>query len=255
MAISLDLGRELFLVAAGLGAGIVNGIAGGGSLVSFPALLAVGLPALSANVTSSVGIWPGYLGGSAGFRTEVGEVLPRLRELSPTVILGGVVGGVLLLTTPSHSFRLIAPWLVLFACLLFACQPFLSARLKLNHDAMTNSHRMGMHAGVFLASVYGAYFGAGLGVVLLAILGISLPDSLLRINGLRAMLALLVNSVAVVIFIIHAPIAWNVAALMVVSSFVGGYVGSRVARRVSNTLLRVVVIGLGLATSISLLVA
>ena len=253
MPVSLDATREALLVLAGLGAGVVNGIAGGGSLVSFPALLAVGYPALTANVTSTIGIWPGYLGGSAGFRNEIGALRNRLAELAPTMVVGGVAGGVLLLTTPVHAFRILAPWLVLFACLLFAIQPVVSKKLRLNHDKMSHGHRVAMHVEIFFAAVYGAYFGAGLGVILLAVLGLCLPDSLLKINGLRAVLALIVNSVAAIIFILHAPVAWLPAALMAGSSLVGGYVGSRVSRKVPTPVLRFVVISLGLATSASLL--
>jgi hypothetical protein len=253
LAHPLDGAGILVAVLAGLGAGIVNGIAGGGSLVSFPLLLALGYPALTANVTSTVGIWPGYLGGSAGFRGEIRVLKTRLFELAPTVICGGAVGGVLLLTTPSADFRRLAPWLVLFASLLFAVQPLLARALRLNHDKMSRSHRVSMHVATFVAAIYGAYFGAGLGVVLLAVLGLSLSEPLVRINGLRAVLALVINSVAVIIFVIDAPVAWKPAGAMVVSSLVGGYVGARVSRKVPNWLLRTVVISAGLATAASLL--
>jgi uncharacterized membrane protein YfcA len=142
---------------------------------------------------------------------------------------------------------------VLFASLLFAAQPLLAKALRLNHDKMSRNHRVAMHGATFVAAIYGAYFGAGLGVVLLAVLGLSLSEPLARINGLRAVLALLINSVAVVIFVIDAPVAWKPVAAMVVCSLVGGYVGARIARMVPTWLLRTVVICAGLATSATLL--
>ncbi len=252
MSLALSTGDQILLVAAGLGAGIVNGAAGGGTLISFPALLAVGYPALTANVTSTVGIWTGYLGGTAGFEKEVRSQADRLRSLAATVVAGGVVGGVLLLTTPSNDFKILAPYLLLFSCLLFAVQPLLARRLRATEDR--HFHRLLLHAGTFVSAIYGAYFGAGLGVVLLAVLGLALPDPLVRINGLRSVLALIVNTVAVLIFVVHAHVAWPAVALMAGAALIGGYVGARIARRVPPMALRVVILALGLATAIRLLV-
>ncbi|MDA8033622.1 MAG: sulfite exporter TauE/SafE family protein [Actinomycetota bacterium] len=245
----LDPAREVLIALAGLGAGLVNGVAGGGSLVSFPALLAVGAPALAANVTSTVGIWPGYLGGSAGFASELRGQQDRLRSLLGTVVAGGVAGGVLLLTTPTKAFSLVAPYLVLFACALFGVQPVLARRLRAEEGKRSRRHTVALHVGTFLASTYGAYFGAGLGVVLLGVLGLTINDRLVRINGLRSVLALLVNTVAALIFIVRAPIDWVPAGLMASASLVGGYVGARIARRVPTVWLRAVVIALGLTTT------
>jgi len=253
MSLALTSGDQLLLIAAGLGAGVVNGAAGGGTLISFPALLAVGYPALTANVTSTVGIWTGYLGGAAGFQKEVRDQRDRLRSLAGTVIAGGVLGGILLLTTPSNDFKVLAPYLLLFSCLLFAVQPLLARRLRAAGEER-HSHRVLLHAGTFVASIYGAYFGAGLGVVMLAVLGLALPDPLVRINGLRTVLALLVNTVAVLIFVIHAHVAWNAAGLMAGAALIGGYVGARASRRIPPVLLRIIILALGLATSIRLLV-
>lgn len=249
----LDAGREALLALAALGAGIANGAAGGGTLLSFPALLAVGYPALTANITSSVGIWTGYVGGVAGYRREVADQADRLRSLAGTVVAGGVAGSVLLLTTPSRDFRLAAPYLLLFSCLLFAAQPLLAGRLARRRRA-GRDHRWLLHGGVLLASVYGAYFGAGLGIVYLAILATTLPDPLGRVNGLRAVLSLVVNTAAVLIFVASAHVAWLAAGVMAGGALVGGYVGAHLARRVPTVVLRVVVIVLGLATAVDLLV-
>jgi uncharacterized membrane protein YfcA len=261
---SLGTGDTLLLVAAGLGAGTVNGVAGGGTLVSFPALLAVGLPALGANVTSTVGICPGYLGGVAGFRSEVRSQPRRCAVLSVPAIAGAVAGSILLLVTPQSAFRSLVPYLVLAACALFAAQPFVAKQMARHAPpapdrapsptfAAARQHLGVAGAGTFLGSVYGGYFGAGLGVVLLALLGLALPDDLVRTNGLRSVLSLVVNIGAALVFIIHAHVAWGDAGLLAGSSLVGGYGGARIARRLPPTVFRVLVIGLGVATAATLL--
>jgi uncharacterized membrane protein YfcA len=246
-------GQDVLLCLAALGAGFVNGAAGGGTLISFPALLAAGYPALTANVTSTVGIWSGYLGGSAGFWREVNEQRSNLRLVAPTAVAGATVGGVLLLTTPSHDFRELAPYLLLTACLLFALQPLVSRALG-KRSAAQRTRASILHVGTFVASVYGAYFGAGLGVVLLAVLGTALSEPLARVNGLRSVVALLVNTVAVVIFMARAHIAWLAAGLMTGCALAGGYVGARVARRAPTALLRAAIVAIGLASALDLLV-
>lgn len=251
MAVDLSTGREVLIGLAGLGAGIINGIAGGGSLVSFPALLAVGYPALQANVTSTVGIWPGYLGGVAGFTAELRGQRDRLLGVGVAVLTGSIAGGVILLTTPSSAFAAVAPVLVLFASALFAVQPLLARRLRA--EQTSRSHRVALQIGAFLASAYGAYFGAGLGVVLLAVLGSCIPDRLVRINGLRSMLSLIINTIAALIFVADGRVGWIAAGLLAGGSLLGGYAGARLSRAVPTVVLRTVVIGLGLVTGIKLL--
>jgi uncharacterized membrane protein YfcA len=251
--VTLSSGQELLLAFAGLGAGFVNGAAGGGTLISFPALLAAGYPPLTANVTSTVGIWSGYLGGSAGFHAEVRSQRDNLRALAPTAIAGAVLGGLLLLTTPSNAFKTLAPYLLLGACLLFAVQPLLAGRLR-ERGTARRTHKASLHAGVFVAAIYGAYFGAGLGVVLLAVLGSALAEPLVRVNGLRSVVALLVNTIAVLVFVARAHVAWLAAGLMVGCALLGGYAGAQVARRVPTALLRVAIIAIGLASALVLLV-
>ena len=240
------------IAAAGFGAGIVNGLAGGGSLVSFPALLAIGVPSLAANVTSAVGIWPGYLGGVAAFRSQLRDQRDRLRLLGPAALGGAVVGGVALLLTSERAFESVAPFLVLGACALFAAQPLIAGRVQ-SVRSVGHGITPPVHAAVFLAGVYGAYFGAGLGVILLAVLGLALSDPLGRINGLRSALALGINSIALVVFAVAAPVRWGEAGLLAVTSFAGGYLGARTSLRISPALLRAVVIALGLAAGLGLL--
>jgi uncharacterized protein len=247
-------GELAFLAVAGFGAGLVNGVAGGGSMVSFPALLVVGVPSLSANVTSTVGIWPGYLGGAAAFRRHLADQRDRLRDLAVVAFVGALVGSGLLLATSEDAFDFLAPWLVLLACGLFAAQPFLARRLASDGTA-PRGHRVLRDGGVLVASIYGAYFGAGLGVLLLAVLGITVPAKLTDLNAVRTVLALLVNSIAVVVFAIAAPVVWSAAATMAAASLVGGYVGARTASRMPVPLFRALVLVLGVAAAIGLLVA
>ena len=252
-------GQRALVAAAGFLAGGINGIAGGGSLVSFPALLAVGQPPLAANVTSTVGIWPGYLGGVLGFRREIGDQAQRVRALLPATLVGAAAGSVLLLTTPSTAFEALTPFLILAACLLFALQPVLAARVAARaaaedeHEdeapARSRDRRAAAQAGTFASAVYGAYFGAGLGVVLLAVLGILLPDRLVRTNGLRGLLSLITNTVAAVFFIALAPVEWEPAGLLAAGSLIGGYTGARFSRRLPAPLLRTFVIAVGVVAA------
>jgi uncharacterized protein len=249
----MSAGELVFLAIAGFLAGMVNGVAGGGSMVSFPALLALGVPSLAANVTSTVGIWPGYLGGAAGFRRRLAGQRDLLRELAPAALVGALVGSGLLLITSQDEFDALAPWLVLVACALFAAQPALARRLGAAGPA-SRDWRVLRDGGVLLGSVYGAYFGAGLGVLLLAVLGITVAEALTDLNAVRTVLALLVNSIAVVVFAVAAPVVWSAAATMAAASLAGGYVGARTATRMPVPVFRAVVLVLGLAAAIGLFV-
>lgn len=249
--VHLDAWTSLLLALAGVGAGIINGVAGGGTLLSFPVLLALGYPALTANVTSTIGIWPGYAGGMAGLRREVFDQRTLLRLLAPCAIAGAVGGSILLLTTPASTFQSVAPWLVLAAAGLFAVQPALS-RVLGQHPG--RRHQVALAVCTTLASVYGGYFGAGLGVVLLAVLGLTLPDTILRTSSLRTVLSVLVNGVAALVFIGAASPVWAAAGLIAIGSLVGGFLGVSLLRRLPPMVFRVLVVAIGLVTAIKLLV-
>jgi uncharacterized membrane protein YfcA len=249
----LTAGRALVVVVAGAAAGLFNGVAGGGTLVSFPVLLGLGYPALTANVTNTVGIWPGYLGSVAGFRTEIVAQRDRVRSLVPPAAVGAVVGAVLLVTTPSSAFTRLVPWLVLFASVLFAVQPVLVRALSsVAHDHPTR--RALLLAGTFLTAVYGGYFGGAMGIMLLAVLGLALPDTLARSSGLRSILSVLVNGIAAVVFLVHSPLVWSLVGLLALGSLAGGWAGARLALRLPTAALRAVVVAIGLATTVKLLV-
>ena len=250
---SLTASHIVVLILAGIGAGVVNGVAGGGTLISFPILLALGYPALTANITNTVGIWPGYVAGAAGFRHEISGQGEHLRQLAPVAVVGSIAGAILLLTTSSADFKKLAPWLVLGASVLFAVQPLLKRALSGSSHAPPRTRPLLLGGGIFLASVYGGYFGAGLGVMLLAILGLALPDSITRTSGLRTVLSIVVNGVAAVVFLVHGGLAWRAVGLLAIGSLVGGWVGARVALSIPAVALRVVVIAVGLATVVKLL--
>jgi uncharacterized membrane protein YfcA len=253
-ATSLSSTHVLLLLLGGLGAGVVNGVAGGGSLISFPLLLALGYPALTANITNTVGIWPGYVGGAAGFRNEISSQRDRLVPLGAVAALGGIAGALLLLTTSSATFRNLVPWLVLGASILFAVQPLLKRALGGTAHSPPRTRPILLAGGTFAASVYGGYFGAGLGVMLLAILGLALPDSIVRTSGLRTALSILVNGVAAVVFLIHGGLAWEAVGLLAAGSLLGGWIGAQVALSIPAWALRAVVVVIGLVTVVKLLV-
>ncbi len=244
--------HALLIALAGVGAGIFNGVAGGGSLISFPVLLGLGYPALTANITNTIGIWPGYVASAAGFRKEVGDQRSRLFRLAPVALVGGVGGALLLLTTSEATFADVVPWLVLGAAALFAAQPLLRRALD-RGAAHPRTRPVLLVAGVFAASVYGGYFGAAMGVIFLAVLGLALPISLAHTSGLRAVLSMIVNGVAAVVFLLHGGLAWEAVGLLALGSLVGGFAGARAALALPAPALRAIVVVIGVGTAVRLL--
>jgi uncharacterized membrane protein YfcA len=242
------------LAGAGLLAGGVNAVAGGGSLISFPALLAAGYPAVTANVTNTVALFPGYAGSVAGGRPELVGQSSRVRVIGLLSVLGGVAGAVLLLTTPSDVFRAVVPFLILMACGLLLMQPWLAKQVQKRAVAGSRQYSPTLLLGTLLAAVYGAYFGAGLGVMLLGVLGIFLAEPLRRINALKNVLSLVINAVALVAFGLFGPVAWEAVLVIALASLAGGYLGARVASRIPSSLLRGAVVVYGVVVSVVLLV-
>ena len=239
------------LGAAAAAAGAVNAIAGGGTLLSFPSLLAAGYSAKVANVTSTVAIWPGTVGGSLAYRRELASRKQRLLKLALPAVLGAILGSVLLLATSQRLFDAVVPFLVLFASLLLAANNRLAAlAARRGLGAREEGHLPpALHVAIFGAAVYGGYFGAGLGIMTLAALSIFAPDDMQHANAVKGLLALLVNFVAVVIFSLFGPVEWGPAALMAVCAVAGGYAGVSLARRLKATVLRNVIVVWGLVMS------
>ncbi|HEX4540439.1 MAG TPA: sulfite exporter TauE/SafE family protein [Acidimicrobiales bacterium] len=250
----MSASTALAILAAGLAAGTINTIVGSGSLITFPTLLAVGYPAVTANVSNTVGLVPGVVSGSVGYRRELTGQRRRLAVLGVPAVAGGITGAVLLLVLPSSVFRHIVPVLILVACGLVLAQPALSRRLAARRGSDEHHGGVGLYVTVFATGVYGGYFGAAQGVMLIALLAIFLSDDLQRLNAAKNVLAMLVNGVAAVIFIAVAHVAWGAAGLLAAGSVIGGQVGATVGRRLSPVLLRTVIVVVGVAVSIDLLV-
>ncbi len=246
----------LGLLLAAFTAGAINAVAGGGSLISFPALLAFGYPSKTANVTNTVALWPGYAAGSVGYRTELGRQRTRLIALAAPSVLGALAGSVILLSTPQSAFDVIVPFLILFACALMAFQDRLAAFAQTHRLASRGAGHVPLPllASTFVLAIYGAYFGAGLGILTLAFLSILLPDDIQHSNALKGMLSLIINAIAVVYFALFGPVEWAPAAVMAAGAMAGGYLGVGVARRLGRQWLRVAVIAYGLVVVVVLLV-
>lgn len=239
-------GELVFVLLAGLVAGAVNAVAGGGSLLLFPALLAVGLAPLPANVTNSVAQWPGYLGIVLGARDELKGQRRRILSTSAVAVVGSAVGCVLLLTLPGSVFDSVVPVLVLLASVLLGVSPQIKRWIGAPEPGAPDRTAVLLPA-VFLAAVYGGYFGGALGVILISTLSLCAHDTLIRLNALKGLLSLVIASVTVVIFAIDAPVDWLAVVLLAPTTLVGGYVGARIARRLPENVLRwsVVVLGVG----------
>lgn len=238
------------VAAAGVVAGAVNSVAGGGSLLTFPVLLGLGLDPLAANVTNTVGLVAGQLGGGLGYRRELRGQSRRLLALCGLIGGGGVVGAVLLLTTPVPVFQRVVPYLIIAGCVALALQPRLV-------------HAVGAHRGerswalrVLLVAVgtYGGYFGAALGVMLLALLAVAIDDTLQRLNAAKVVLSGVVNTLAATLFVLFGPVHWSDAAVLAVASLSGGALGAILGRRAPPQALRLAVAGIGVAVAAVLIV-
>jgi uncharacterized membrane protein YfcA len=252
----LDVTDVVLLVAAGLAAGTVNAIAGGGSLVTFPALLATGLPSVAANVTNSVAVFPGYVGSVAGSRRDLLDLAEvegrrRLLALLPTTVVGTGIGCALLLLTPGRAFDVVVPFLVLGAAAVLAFQDRLKATLTSPHKRRGPAW---MHLMVGVGSVYGGYFGAALGVMLVAALGLVLDASIARVSALKNVISAVVGFITLLVFAAFGPVNWVDVAILAPATVTGGYVGARVARRLPARVLKSLIVTFAGVVGIVLLV-
>ena len=244
---------EAVLVAlAGMGAGGVNAVIGSGTLITFPTIIAVGYSPVVANVSNNIGLVPGSVAGAYGFRRELAGQKRRARTMAMASGSGGLTGAVLLLTLPSDVFDAVIPVLVLMACGLMIAQPRLSAWVADRRPEGARDVGPAPLAIAFFAGIYGGYFGAAQGVILLATLAVFVPDELKRSNALKNVLAGTVNAVAALVFILFADVAWEVVALVALGSTIGGTLGAKVGRRIPPTVLRALVVLLGLFVAVKL---
>jgi uncharacterized protein len=255
----MAISHIVLLLVAGLAAGTVNAIAGGGSLITFPALIATGLGQVAANVTNSVAVSPGYCASVYGSRADLralAEVRGRraLYALIPTTIAGTAVGCTLLLVTPAAAFKVIVPFLVLGAAGVLAFQTRLRAIVGHPRDMSDRRRTLALHTMVGVGSVYGGYFGAALGVMLVAGLGLVLDETLARISALKNAVSTIVGLGTVIAFGVFGPVDWVDVAILAPATIAGGYFGARFARRLPPTVLRTIIVVLGTAVGLVLLV-
>jgi uncharacterized membrane protein YfcA len=246
----LTLFEALAVLAAGFTAGGINAIVGSGSLVTFPVLLAVGFAPVTANVSNSVGLVFGNISAAWGYRRELEGQRERALMGSAGTALGAITGGVLLLTLPEGVFEAVVPLLILLACGLMIARP----KPHLSHGSFSHHRKIALVAIGFAVGVYGGYFGAAQGVILLAALRFLIPDHLQRLNGLKNVMVGVANGVAAILFIIVAHIAWDAAALIAVGSIAGAQVGARYGRRIPEGTLRWTVVTVGVIVAIALIV-
>ena len=255
----MDLLQQLALFGGGLGAGVVLSSIGAASLISFPILLAVGLPPVVANASNTVGLVPAGIGGAFGYRRELAAHPALVRAVVATSAFGAVFGAFLLLQLPPTVFESLVPWLILFACALVGLQPAISGWLKRRAARLGKAprDRTSMSLPVKMIStvlgVYGGYFGAGQGVMLVAFLALGIDVELRVINALKSLAVFAANVVASIVFIAVAELDWTAIVLVGLGSIIGGYVGALIGRRLPPTLFRVLVVAMGLVVSLILL--
>lgn len=243
---------QLGLIAlAGMAGGLVNALAGGGTLITFPVLTAVGLGAIAANVTNTVALSPGYLGATVAQAKDLKGQRRRLWLLLPTAVLGGLTGGLLLLNSSERLFRELVPFLILLASgLLAAADPVRGWLIRRGGQGASATLEAWAVVPIFFATVYGGYFGAGLSVIVLAALGLLLHDTLTRLNGLKQFIAFATNMMAALLFVFSGQVHWLAAAVMAVGALAGGALGGRLASRIKPKVLRWTVVAIGVAVSI-----
>jgi uncharacterized protein len=256
-------GSELALAGlAAVAAGMINALAGGGTLISFPTLIALGVPPVAANITNTVALCPGYLGGALAQRADLRGQGRRLLILVPAGILGGVAGGILLLTFSEQVFRLLVPFLILMAAVLLAVQDRVKAWITTHAAPDPQATSSGRDAAgsrravlpVGLAAVYGGYFGPGLSVIILAVLGLIIDDNLTRLNALKQCISLAVNTAAAVFFLFTGLVIWPLALVMAAGALLGGAAGGTIAGRIDPAMLRWAIVAIGVIVGIVFLV-
>jgi uncharacterized membrane protein YfcA len=239
------------LVLAAFGAGVVNSIAGGGTLLTFPALTLI-LDAQSANITSTIALLPGSIAGAWAFRRELSQARQRAILLFWPSLIGGIIGASLLIALPGDVFRVVVPWLILTATLLFLSQPLIAEQVGIGRDH--GPPTWGMQAGIIvfqlLVAIYGGYFGAGIGILMLSALALMGMSDLVQMNAVKTFLAALINGVSAVVFLFSDSVVWHYALVMAISAIAGGYCGAVWARKLPRLVVRWTIIALGLILSV-----
>lgn len=242
------------VAAAAVAAGGINAVVGSGTLITFPTLLAFGYPPVLANVCNTIGLVPGVLSAAYGYRAELAGQRTRMIRLGAVALCGGLIGALLLLKLPADTFRAAIPVLILLACVLVLLQPRLGKWIRRRGSHPEGESVLPVAVGVLGTSVYGGYFGAAQGVLLMGLLGTFLPDGLQRLNALKNYLAALVNGIAAVVFIAVTEVDWAVAGVIGLGSVVGGFTGARLGRRLPPGVLRGLIVTIGVIASVAVTV-
>ncbi|MFI6321401.1 sulfite exporter TauE/SafE family protein [Nonomuraea sp. NPDC050556] len=248
----MTLLEALAICAAGVGAGAINAVVGSGSLITFPTLVAVGIDPIVANVSNNIGLVPGSFTGAYGYRAELKGQRDRLVRLGMGSLLGSLCGGLLLIVLPPGVFKVVVPVLIAVACVLVVIQPRLNGWLAARREHAHPDGGIGLWIGVFGAGVYGGYFGAAQGVLLIGLLGAVLADDLQRINAAKNVLSLIVNGTAAVLFTLITDVDWWAVLLVAVGATLGGWLGAKVGRRIPSPVLRGVIVCVGVLAIIKL---
>ncbi len=241
-------GEMVAVFAAGTGAGAVNAVVGSGTLITFPVLLATGMPPVTATVSNGLGLVPGSISAAIGYREELRGQGRRVLLLGIGAVLGGLAGAVLLLTLPAAAFERIVPALVGLALVLVACQPLIARRVRRRREEGSPARRDGgplLFSGLTLASVYGGYFSAAQGIIYVSLMGMLLDETLQRLNAVKNVLSAVVNTVAAVLFLFFADFDWTAVLLIAAGSALGGLAGARTGRRFSPAVLRTLIVSVG----------
>ncbi|MEV0230627.1 sulfite exporter TauE/SafE family protein [Nonomuraea sp. NPDC050786] len=241
------------VLAAGVAGGGINTVVGSGSLITFPTLLAVGLPPITANVSNNIGLVPGGVTGAMGYRPELKGQRERLLRLAPASVIGSLAGGLLLLNLPESSFNVIVSVLIALSCVMVLIQPRLSRMLAARPGQAHGGPWLWL--GALAAGAYGGYFGAGQGILLIGIMGILLDEELQRVNAAKNVLVLLVNFTAAILYTLVADVDWLAVLLVALGSMIGGFLGARVGRRLPAPILRGVIVCIGVVAIVKLLAA
>ncbi|MGW4768610.1 sulfite exporter TauE/SafE family protein [Nocardia sp. NPDC004278] len=249
--------EQLAVFGAGIAAGGINTIVGSGTLITFPVLLAFGIAPVTANVSNTIGLVPGGISGAHGYRRELTGQRARLVRLGTASLLGGITGAILLLTLPASAFKAIVPALIIVALILVVVQPRLARWVKQRRAAdigpQPEHGGLILFLAIFACGIYGGYFGAAQGVLLIGLLGVFVHEDIQRLNGVKNVLGLLVNAVSAVIFTLIADVDWRVAALIAVGSIIGGQLGAKLGRRMPPNVLRGVIVVVGSIAVVRLL--
>jgi uncharacterized protein len=249
----------LLVVLAGGGAGLINAVVGSGTLITFPTLLALGVPPVVANVSNSIGLAPGNLSAALASRPELAGQRSRILRLGVASLLGSIIGALLLLRLPSSAFQAIVPVLIGLGCVLVIIGPWLTRRIAARRERLGAGEPQAAGPGwlfpaVLLTGVYGGYFGAAQGVLLLAILGIAVAEAMPRLNGAKNVLVMIANGVAGIVFVIVSQVDWRLVVAIAVGSVIGAQIGARIGRRLPPLVYRVVIVVVGVAAIVYLLV-